>query len=129
MSQKVGIIIVSHSFQIGEGIKKLIDQVIDNVPLSLACGTLDNEIGTSIEKMQKAIEQAAGNSGAIIFYDLGSARMNAEMAIELADTPHLRIAEGVPLVEGAYVAAVESNIGKSLEEIMDSLEKMKIENL
>ena len=126
MAEKVGIIIVSHSFPIGQGIRALIDQVIDDVPLSLACGTEDNEIGTSIEKIQEAIEQAAGESGAIIFYDLGSAKMNAEMAIELLESSNIRIAEDIPVVEGSYIAAVESNLGKSVEEIISSLEKMKI---
>ncbi|QGH33929.1 PTS-dependent dihydroxyacetone kinase phosphotransferase subunit DhaM [Gracilibacillus salitolerans] len=126
MTQKVGIIIVSHSFQIGEGVKVLIDQVIEDVPISLACGTEDNDIGTSIEKIQGAIEQVASDSGAIIFYDLGSAKMNAEMAIELLESSSIRIAEEIPVVEGSYIAAVESNLGKSLEEIMSSLEKIKI---
>ncbi|MDX8044542.1 dihydroxyacetone kinase phosphoryl donor subunit DhaM [Gracilibacillus sp. S3-1-1] len=129
MAEKVGIIIISHSYQIGEGVKALIDQVMDDVPLALACGTEDNEIGTSIEKIQTAIDQATGANGAIIFYDLGSAKMNAEIAIELAGISHLQIAAGVPIVEGAYVAAVESNIGKSLEEIMTSLEKWKVESM
>ncbi|MGP4041488.1 dihydroxyacetone kinase phosphoryl donor subunit DhaM [Gracilibacillus sp. D59] len=126
MPQKVGIIIVSHSPEIGQGVNALINQVIEDVPVSLACGTDENEIGTSIEKIQEAITQTDGNSGALLFYDLGSAKMNAEMAIELLDTNHIRIAENIPIVEGSYIAAVESNIGKSLDEITESLSKIKI---
>ncbi len=127
MSGKAGIIIISHSFEIGEGIKKLIDQVIEDVPIALACGTENGEIGTSMERIQSAIDQVGNENGAVLLYDLGSAKMNAEMVLELVDRNNLQIAEDVPLVEGSYIAAVEANLGKTVEEIMVSLDKLKID--
>ncbi|WP_245711612.1 dihydroxyacetone kinase phosphoryl donor subunit DhaM [Gracilibacillus ureilyticus] len=125
MSNKVALIIVSHSIHIGEGVKELISQVITDVPVMLACGTSDNEIGTSIEKIQAAMKSVNGKSEAILFYDLGSAKMNAEMAIEMYSIKNTEIAEGIPIVEGAYVAAVESNMGKAKSDILKSLQKLK----
>ena len=57
MNNKVGIVIISHSIKIGEGVKELAEQVINKVPIEVAAGTEDNEIGTSIEKIQVAIEK------------------------------------------------------------------------
>lgn len=129
MSEKVGIVIISHSSKIGEGVKELAKQVIEHVPIEVAAGTIENEIGTSIEKIQAAIEMADKGRGVLLLYDLGSAKMNAEMAIEFSARTDVKLANGVPLVEGAYIAAVESNMGYSLEQILLSLEKIKLENM
>lgn len=129
MSEKVGIVIISHSSKIGEGVKELAKQVIEHVPIEVAAGTIENEIGTSIEKIQAAIELADKGRGVLLLYDLGSAKMNAEMAIEFSARTDVKLANGVPLVEGAYIAAVESNMGYSLEQILLSLEKIKLENM
>lgn len=129
MSEKVGIVIISHSSKIGEGVKELAKQVIEHVPIEVAAGTIENEIGTSIEKIQAAIEMADKGRGVLLLYDLGSAKMNAEMAIEFSASTDVKLANGVPLVEGAYIAAVESNMGYSLEQILLSLEKIKLENM
>jgi|SRR5690625_3502733 len=129
MNNKVGIVIISHSIKIGEGVKELAEQVINKVPIEVAAGTEDNEIGTSIEKIQVAIEKVNRGAGALLLYDLGSAKMNAEMAIEFGNYTDVKIGDGIPLVEGSYIAAVESNMGHSLEEILVSLEKIKLENM
>ena len=57
--------------------------------------------------------------------------MNTEMAIEFLDEnmrKNIRIMDA-PLVEGAVVASVDSSIGKSLEEIVTELNKMKINKM
>lgn len=115
---QVGIVLVSHSIKVVEGIKDILFQVVDNVPIEIAGGTAENEIGTSIEKILSAIERAYSESGVILLFDLGSARMNAELAIEMTDYSNVKIAENIPLLEGAYIAAVESSIGKNIDEIL-----------
>lgn len=116
----VGIVLISHSSNIAEGAKELIEQVVKNVPVAAAGGTDTNEIGTNVEKILSAIDSEAG---VILFYDLGSAMMNAEVAIELTGKENIRIAENVPIVEGAYVGAVESGMGHDFERILESLGK------
>ncbi|GAA0413554.1 MAG: dihydroxyacetone kinase phosphoryl donor subunit DhaM [Bacillota bacterium] len=116
----VGIVLISHSSKIAEGAKELIRQVIKDVPIETAGGTEDLEIGTSIEKINAAIEQANQGNGVLLFYDLGSAKMNAEMAIEMTDLKAIKLVEA-PIVEGAYVAAVEAGMGKNLEDVYDSV--------
>lgn len=118
----VGIVLISHSPKIVEGIKDIITQVNDNVSIELAGGTDDGEIGTSIEKIQTAIERAYSDKGVLLVYDLGSAKMNAEMAIEMGTLENLKILEA-PIMEGAYVAAVEAGMGKDLDEVVKAVEK------
>ncbi|WP_026772218.1 MULTISPECIES: dihydroxyacetone kinase phosphoryl donor subunit DhaM [Sediminibacillus] len=119
---QTGIVLISHSPKIVEGIKDLIRQVNSDVPIELAGGTDDGDIGTSIEKIQAAIENAHSPKGVLLIFDIGSAKMNAEMAVEMSEYDHIEIAD-VPIVEGAYVAAVESGMGKSVVEITETLKK------
>ncbi|RFA36650.1 PTS mannose transporter subunit IID [Virgibacillus dokdonensis] len=116
----VGIVLISHSHKIAEGAKELIRQVMKEVPIEVAGGTEDNEIGTSIEKINSAIEKANIGSGVLLFYDLGSAKMNAEMAMEIADQEDIKLVEA-PIVEGAYVAAVESGMGKNVDDVYEAV--------
>lgn len=118
----VGIVLISHSAKIAEGLQELIQQVMTDVPVETAGGTDDNEIGTSIEKIQQAMERADSGKGVLLFYDIGSAKMNAEMAMEMAGSTKIKLMEA-PLVEAAYVAAVESGMGKSVQEVADAVEK------
>ncbi|MEW9677898.1 dihydroxyacetone kinase phosphoryl donor subunit DhaM [Lentibacillus sp. L22] len=117
-----GLVLISHSQKIAEGMKEIIRQVIKEVPIQPAGGTDENEIGTSIDKILQAIEQADDGNGVILMYDLGSAKMNAEMAIEMTDRENIKLAEA-PLVEGSYVAAVEAGQGKSVDAIIDNLKR------
>ncbi|MFC0524656.1 dihydroxyacetone kinase phosphoryl donor subunit DhaM [Pontibacillus salicampi] len=118
----VGIVLVSHSEKVVEGTKDILKQVVGDVPIAIAGGTDDGSIGTSIDKIQAAIEGIHSEKGTLLFYDIGSARMNAEMALEMMDLQSIDIAEA-PLVEGAYLAAVESSMDKPLEAIQESLYK------
>ncbi|RDW15700.1 dihydroxyacetone kinase phosphoryl donor subunit DhaM [Oceanobacillus chungangensis] len=117
----VGVVLISHSSKIVEGMKELIRQVIYDVPIELAGGTEENEIGTSIDKITRAINLADKGEGVILFYDIGSAKMNAEIAIELSESEVVLVE--APLVEGSYIAAVESGMGRSLQEIKRAVEK------
>ncbi|SES70264.1 dihydroxyacetone kinase, phosphotransfer subunit [Salinibacillus kushneri] len=112
----VGIVLISHSPKVVEGIKDIIRQMVPDVPVELAGGTDDGSIGTNVEKIQNAIENAYNEKGVLLFFDLGSAMMNAELAVEMTDYEKVKVVKA-PLLEGAYVAAVESGMGKTLEEV------------
>ncbi|MBC2269941.1 PTS-dependent dihydroxyacetone kinase phosphotransferase subunit DhaM [Listeria welshimeri] len=122
MSQ-YGIVIVSHVPEIASGIKRLIEQVASNVCVTIAGGTEDNDIGTSIEKINHAME-ANSASELLAFYDLGSAKMNLELCSELTEKEiHLF---NVPIVEGSYSAAALAEVGVSIEEISKQLQDIII---
>src|SRR5699024_7739735 len=117
----VGIVLISHSAKVVEGIKDVINQVNDTA-IALAGGTDDGEIGTSIEKVQTAIDSVSHDKGVLLVYDLGSAKMNAELAIEMGALEKVKILEA-PILEGAYVAAVEAGMGQDLDEVVKAVEK------
>ena len=127
----VGVVIVSHSNKLAEGVKEVASQMASEVKIESAGGTCDGRLGTDIEKIKDAIKNAYTDEGVVILFDLGSSMMNTEMAIEFLDEhmrKNIRIMDA-PLVEGAVVAAVDSSIGKSLEEIVTELNKMKINKM
>jgi len=124
----VGIVIVSHSKNIADGVKELAEQMAPDVPIAVAGGTSDKRVGTDMGKILNAIENVYSEDGAIIIFDLGSAFMNAEMAIECLDESmkeKIKILD-CPIVEGAVTAAVESSIGKNIGEIEAALQSMNL---
>lgn len=120
----VGIVIVSHSKLIAEGIFELAKQMTgENHAMVIAGGMEDGSIGTDAIKIQNAILDANRGSGVAIMVDLGSAVLSAEMAIELLDDSeiNIKIADG-PIVEGTIGAAVQASIGGSLYEVIEAAE-------
>ena len=79
-----GVVLVSHTKEIPEGLKRLIGEVAKDVPITTAGGLEDGGIGTSMERISQAIEENTADE-LLAFYDLGSAKMNLEMAIEMTD--------------------------------------------
>lgn len=118
----VGIVIISHSVKVAEGIKEIIRQVVEEVPVEIAGGTDTGEVGTNIDKIIGAINRAYSDKGVLLFYDLGSAKMNAEMAVDLIDKEKIVLVEA-PILEGAYVGAVEASLGKEIDEILTRLKE------
>ena len=119
----LGITIVSHVSEIAEGVKKLISQVSKDTPITIAGGTDNNGIGTSMDKIIYAFSRNKADS-ILAFYDLGSSKMNLEMAAEMIDkNVHIY---NVPLIEGAYIAASLIPIGENLGEIEKQLKPLTI---
>ncbi|MGH4124471.1 MAG: dihydroxyacetone kinase phosphoryl donor subunit DhaM [Clostridium sp.] len=119
----VGIVIISHSSKVAEGVKELALQMADNAPIVAAGGSKDNGLGTDIEKIILAINKVYSEDGVAILFDLGSAYMNAQMAIETLSEEMQKnvVIIDAALVEGAIVVAVESSIGKNLVEIQGAV--------
>lgn len=119
----VGIVIVSHSARLAEGVVELAGQMAHGrVAIIAAGGMNDGSLGTSLERVQTALESADSGAGCVVLYDLGSALLTAEFALE-ALAPELRKRVrlcGAPLVEGAVAAAVEASVGGSLAIVAQS---------
>jgi phosphoenolpyruvate---glycerone phosphotransferase subunit DhaM len=116
----VGLVIVSHSPKIAEGVVELAEQMAEEVRVLAAGGTDDGEIGTSATRIADAILAADSGDGVLVLVDLGSAVISTRMAIDelLPDElpGQVRISEG-PVVEGAVIGAVQASTGSSLEEV------------
>lgn len=122
----VGIVIVSHSWKIAEGIKDLCAQVAPRASIIAAGGMEDLEIGTDAVKIMEAIIEADDGGGVVILADLGSGVMSAEMAIDLLEdeTIDARMVDA-PIVEGAVAAAVEAGCGSDIDAVMQAAEEAR----
>jgi len=119
----VGLVIVSHSAKLAEGVVEVAGQMAAGVPLRAAGGTGDGGIGTSFDAVLAAITGLlAGGHEVVVLTDLGSATMTAQAAREMfdADAP-VRVADA-PLVEGAVAAAVAARIGRGLDAVVRAAE-------
>ncbi|HET8878265.1 MAG TPA: dihydroxyacetone kinase phosphoryl donor subunit DhaM [Arthrobacter sp.] len=118
----VGLVVVSHSAKIADGAVELAAQMAPDVLIIPAGGTDDGRIGTSLEKVMAALEQAAGSSGVVVLTDLGSAVMTAESAVEFAADPGAIHLADAPLVEGLVAAAVSAQTGADAETVKEAAE-------
>jgi len=121
----VGLVLISHSPEIVSGLERFLRQFQPDVPIATAGGTDDGDLGTSAFKIKAAIEAVYSDKGVLILFDLGSARLHAEMALDLLERKENILMADAPLVEGAYAAAVESGCGSDLQKVRCSAEKAK----
>ena len=124
MSEKVGIVFVSHSAGIAAGMAELAGQMASSVPLVAAGGTDDGGIGTSFAKVSGAVSDAQTGAGVVVVSDLGSALLTAETVLDmLPDAERASVAVvDVPFVEGGIAAAVEAESGADLAAVVAAAE-------
>jgi PTS hybrid protein len=108
---RVGLVVVSHSAKLAEGIAEVAGQMAPDVTVVPAGGAADGGIGTDYDAVSAAVERADTGAGAVVLYDLGSAQMTAEMVVEALDDPGKAVVVDAPLVEGAVAAAVAAQGG------------------
>ncbi len=116
---RVGLVVVSHSAGLAAGVVEVAEQMAPDVIVVPAGGTADGGIGTDFDAVTAAIERAESGAGVVLLYDLGSARMVAEMAVETTDGARLVDA---PLVEGTVAAAVAAQGGADVDEVAHAAE-------
>lgn len=92
-----------------------------NVPIAAAGGMDNGGLGTSFNKIQSAIDSVYSQDGVLIFVDMGSSVMTAEMVIESTQNKNIVVTNS-PVVEGAVVASTSSALGLKLGEIVKSME-------
>lgn len=119
----ISIVIVSHSRKLSDGLKDIADAMSQApVPIVSAGGMDDpeNPLGTDALRILDAIHGVMSDEGVLVFADIGSARLNAEMAIDLLEPdkhPKAHFCDA-PLVEGVLAAAVQIAAGSRLEVVM-----------
>lgn len=118
----VGIVIVSHSKQLAEGVRELAQQMVQGISLAVAGGIDDpeNPLGTDAIQVHQAIASVYSEDGVVVLMDLGSALMSAEMAREFLPAEQqdkVWLCEA-PLVEGAIAAAVAAASGSNIEQVI-----------
>ena len=128
----VGIVIVSHSWKIAEGVVDLAREMAQEHDKIIPAGGLeDGSIGTDAQKIADAIVEADAGDGVVIIADIGSSIMSAEAAIELLEDEQRGINAVIadaPIVEGAVCAAVEAIAGSSLDSVLTATEEARESN-
>lgn len=120
---EIGIILVSHSKHLAQGVVDLVREVAKDVPLTYAGGTPDGKIGTSFVQVESIVAKNPCHT-LLAFFDLGSARMNMDMVADFSDKD-IRIQQ-VPLVEGTYTAAALLQAGADLDTVLAQLAELTI---
>ncbi len=114
----IGIVIVSHSQKLAEGVVELAKIMAPTAQVEAAGGLDYGGIGTSFTKISQAIDKVYSEDGVAVLMDMGSAVMTTEMVMEDMPDRKIKMFE-CPLVEGAVVAAVESLACNSLDELAE----------
>jgi dihydroxyacetone kinase phosphotransfer subunit len=123
----VGIVIVSHSPLVAQGTADMVRQMVgDEVPLAHCGGNGDGGLGTSVEAILAAIDQAWSDAGVAVLVDLGGAETNSEMAVEMLPGERGRkvVICNAPIVEGAVIAATEASGGAPLAVVKSTAEEL-----
>lgn len=126
MNKNVGIVIVSHSIDVAKGTADMVRQMVGaEVPLAWCGGNPDGGLGSSLEAIQHAIDNAWSESGVAILVDLGGAETNSEMAIELLSNGRadMVVVCNAPIVEGAIMAATAASTGGTLDAVREAAEE------
>ncbi|MBQ7219858.1 MAG: PTS-dependent dihydroxyacetone kinase phosphotransferase subunit DhaM [Synergistaceae bacterium] len=125
----VGIVIVSHSWKIAEGVRDLAREMAQNFTGLLCAGGLgDGSIGTDAQRIADAILEADSGDGVVIMADIGSSIMSAESAIELLEEDGHEVNAVIadaPIVEGSICAVVEAAGGGDLDSVLKSAEESR----
>ncbi|MGZ4192059.1 MAG: phosphoenolpyruvate--protein phosphotransferase [Solirubrobacteraceae bacterium] len=116
----VGIVVVSHSDVLAEGVVRLAREMAGEELALEAAGGIEEPgvLGTDADRVREAIERAMSPDGVLVLMDLGSALMSAEFAVELLDGAAGPVKlSSAPLVEGTVAAAVAASGGATLDEV------------
>ena len=118
----VGLVLVSHSRPVAEAVSNLVRKTVSgDLPLACSGGMGDDraELGTNAVEIQEAINAVYSEDGVLVLMDMGSAILSAETAKEfLGPEQHEKVRlTSAPLVEGAIAAAVQAQLGASLDEV------------
>lgn len=121
----VGIVVVSHSRKLAEGVLELAEQMTRGAVAMEAAGGIDddeNPIGTDPMSVMTALESVGAQTedGILVIMDLGSALMSAEAALDfISDDLKERVRLcSAPVVEGTLAAAVQAAGGSSIDEVI-----------
>lgn len=126
MSANVGILIVSHSHLLAEGVADMVRQMVgEKIPLGWCGGNADGGLGTDLDKIKQKMEETWTPKGLAVLVDVGGAETNSEMAVGMLDpaiSPSVVICDA-PIVEGAIMAAAEASSGSPLEVVVKTAEE------
>ena len=124
----VGLVLVSHSASIAQGLAELVGQVAGPyVAIVTAAGGPGNTLGTDGGRVLEALRSADSGAGAVVLVDLGSSLLSVRAALEELDAEEAGrvVLADSPLVEGAIAAGVIASTGASLAAVAAAAEEAR----
>ena len=116
----VGLLLVSHSAAIADGLAEFVAQVAGpDVAIVAAGGGPDGTLGTDGGKVLDGLRSLAGGAGAVVLMDLGSSVLSVRAALQeldVAENDSIAVVDA-PFVEGALAAGVTASTGASRDEV------------
>ncbi len=114
----VGIVLVSHSAALADGLAEIVGQVAgDEVRIETAGGSSDSRLGTSGDRVEQALARADTGDGVVVLADLGSSILVVRHVLDyLGVNGRIRLVDA-PMVEGAIAAAVVASSGASVADV------------
>jgi dihydroxyacetone kinase phosphotransfer subunit len=125
----VGFVLVSHSPKIAEGTADLVRQMAGEVEMAAVGGDSDGSFGTDPDRIREAVEGLDADE-VLIFMDLGSAVLSAEVVLEMLEEDlrdRVRLVDA-PFVEGAFSAAVIASTGADADECIEAAMEARTES-
>jgi phosphoenolpyruvate---glycerone phosphotransferase subunit DhaM len=127
-SSQVGLVLVSHSTALVEGLAEFVGQIAGpGVSIHAVGGAVDGSLGTDGERVLEALQAAAHQPGAVVLMDLGSSVLSVQAALDDLSAEQrtwLEVADA-PLVEGAVAAGVLASTGADLAEVAQAAEEAR----
>ena len=117
----IGLVVVSHSERAAEGIVEVAAEMAGDTSIEAVGGDGQGGIGTVPDAIEDALDAADDGDGVVVLVDLGSAVMNADVAIEMSEA-EATIADA-PVLEGTVNAAVAAtDPSATLESVREQAE-------
>lgn len=117
----VGIVVIAHSRKLAEGVAEVARAMgVGKAVVEPAGGDDHGGLGTSMERLERAVRTADGGDGVVVLADLGSSVLTAKVFAAAAGTGVVLV--DAPLVEGAVVAASMAAAGADLRAVVRAAE-------
>ncbi|XVQ12135.1 dihydroxyacetone kinase phosphoryl donor subunit DhaM [Spirillospora sp. CA-255316] len=117
----VGIVVISHSRTLADGVTELARAMgVGKAVVEPAGGDAEGGLGTSADLVEQAIERVQDGDGVVLLADLGSAVLTGKVVLE--DAAADVVLADAPLVEGAVAAASMAATGADLAAVVTAAE-------
>ncbi|MEU6038805.1 phosphoenolpyruvate--protein phosphotransferase [Actinomadura sp. NPDC047616] len=117
----VGIVVIAHSRTLAEGVAEVARAMgVGKAVVEPAGGDVHGGLGTSMERLERAVRAADGGDGVVVLADLGSSVLTAKAFV--ADAGTGVVLADAPLVEGAVAAASMAATGADLRTVVQAAE-------
>jgi len=116
----VGLLIVSHSAKIAEGVAEVAAEMAPDVRIVATGGAADGGIGTDFQAILDGIGELGDTDRVVVLCDLGSAYLTVDTALDVLpveDRTRVTVSQA-PLVEGSVAAAVAAQTAESVSEVL-----------